>query len=527
MVNAVIPISKNELVDDCDYRDIDSFIDDLISMHKHNSELMNLLTLEASSLSTSVESRSKEIEEQNWLSRKFNDLTGKNSKLTARNQQDLARSQYLGQQTLNKLAENNLMTYQMVVVLGDKLNGAIGDINNTKADLAELRQTLTNFFSSLRLKLDEKHKEFKRNDDLLFWKETIAHEPIYKGKTYKELSLGGKIVCLANEFYRLSHQKWNSRDLSFLKSIYVEIGCKHDESFALNDLFESFINDEDLLSQLFLEIESVIDWNCVTLTTPNLFALKKLHRFTTNEVYIIDTFLEVSPKTPKTTVLISLLEKYLGHNFNINLKQEVTCFEVTMNLVEELMIYNCLRQKSLPAFNERIIEAEELKKEQRALTELSHKLEIEEQIKALVSSPEIECKLMSLVQDYTYGENYRPIIVEPIDWEVPSENNSPPAKELIAVELIQCPVLMPVAKAVYGECLPKGASITGKGNAQNVLVLPYGQRDFDAVKLNDLMDVEEEGDPTKILVEYIWADYDRQEIVSKIVALDNEGVLVS
>ena len=82
---------------------------------------------------------------------------------------------------------------------------------------------------------------------------------------------------------------------------------------------------------------------------------------------------------------------------------------------------------------------------------------------------------------------------------------------------IKCPVLSPVALAVFGEFLPKVAIITGKGNADNVLVLPHGQTDLDVVNLNSKEDSRLGYDSGSILVDYIWADYERQEIVSKTV----------
>lgn len=91
---------------------------------------------------------------------------------------------------------------------------------------------------------------------------------------------------------------------------------------------------------------------------------------------------------------------------------------------------------------------------------------------------------------------------------------------------IKCPVLSPVALAVFGEFLPKVAVITGKGDANNVLVLPHGQTDLDVVNLNDAADSRLAYDSNSLLVDYIWADYERQEIVSKTVPVKKGEVNV-
>ncbi|HBF45255.1 MAG TPA: hypothetical protein DDW91_01590, partial [Shewanella frigidimarina] len=151
MVATIIP--KNEILEDRDYYEVDSFIDDLILKNCKSSEMMNLMALEASSLSTSVASRSRELDEQGLIIRLFKTFTGSNHHVSARNQRDLAQSQYLGQKMLVKLAESNLMTYQMAVSIGDKLNMVALDANDTRLQVAKLNQSLAKFFSNIRQKL--------------------------------------------------------------------------------------------------------------------------------------------------------------------------------------------------------------------------------------------------------------------------------------------------------------------------------------------------------------------------------------
>ncbi|GAK85909.1 hypothetical protein JCM19238_3499 [Vibrio ponticus] len=200
MVDAVALVPKAPI--EIEEREkIDTFIDNLIAKHSANAEMMNLMALEATSLATSVSARSKDLEEQGFLTRLKRDFTGENQRVSARNSSDLARSQYLGQKMLNKLAENNLMTYQMTVALGDKVNRVIADVGETQREIAELHQTLATFFSSIRQTLESRFTSLERNDDLLFWKETLEFQPVFQGRMYAELSRSERIVCLANEFF--------------------------------------------------------------------------------------------------------------------------------------------------------------------------------------------------------------------------------------------------------------------------------------------------------------------------------------
>ncbi|GHA67453.1 hypothetical protein ACFFLZ_10225 [Photobacterium aphoticum] len=342
MVTAVTETSKLPVEVDV-LSQVDTFIDDLIVKHGKNSEMVNLMALEATSLATSVSSRSKELESQGFLARLWGDLTGKNQKVTVRNTYELAQSQYLGQQMLNKLAENNLMTYQMVVSLGDKVNRVVADVNETQQELAELNQNLATFFASMRQTLEAKFTSLERNDDLLFWKETLGFERVYQGKTYGELTRPEKMVCLANEFYHHSHQQWSPRDLSFFKAVMVQVGHHPDEKVSLKEVYQSYQEQPVLLEQLFKGIDAKPELDDAETLMPALMGLGKLQTLETIDAHIIDTILEYSPNASKQDLSLTLATKYVQQTSGRDLEREVPFFDVVMNLVEDLVFYKQLQ----------------------------------------------------------------------------------------------------------------------------------------------------------------------------------------
>ncbi|MGR5411006.1 hypothetical protein [Vibrio sp. PNB22_8_1] len=347
MVTAVT-VTPKPLVEVDVHTQVDTFIDDLIAKHSKNSEMVNLMALEATSLATSVSSRSKELEGQGFLSRLWGDLTGKNQKVSARNSHDLAQSQYLGQQMLNKLAENNLMTYQMVVSLGDKVNRVVADVNETQQELAELNQNLATFFASMRQTLEAKFTSLERNDDLLFWKETLDFERVYQGKTYGELTRPEKMVCLANEFYHHSHQQWRPRDLSFFKTVMVQVGHHPDEKVSLKEVYQSYQEQPVLLEQLFKGIDVEPELNDAETLMPALMGLGKLQTLASSEAHVVDTILEYSPTASKKDVSLTLATKYVQQTSGRDLGREVPFFDAVMNLVEDLVFYKQVKiSKSL------------------------------------------------------------------------------------------------------------------------------------------------------------------------------------
>ncbi|PSW63872.1 hypothetical protein C0W88_17215 [Photobacterium leiognathi subsp. mandapamensis] len=346
MVTAVTEISK-PLVEVDMHSQVDTFIDDLIAKHGKNSVMVNLMALEATSLATSVTSRSKGLESQGFLSRFWDDLTGKNQKVSARNTHDLAQSQYLGLQMLNKLAENNLMTYQMVMSLGDKVNRVAADVNETQQELAELNQNLATMFASMRQTLEAKFTSLERNDDLLFWKETLEFELVYQGKTYAELTRPEKMVCLANEFYHHSHQQWSPRDLSFFKTVMVQVGHRPDEKVTLKEVYQSYQEQHMLLGLLFKGIDAEPEINDAETLMPALMGLGKLQTLESSEAHVVDTILEFSPNASKQDVSLTLATKYVQQASGRDLEREAPFFDVVMNLVEDLVFYKQLQASQL------------------------------------------------------------------------------------------------------------------------------------------------------------------------------------
>lgn len=393
MVTTVLSSPTTELVNKDEMKEVDTFIDELIAKHRSNSEMMNLMALEATALATSVESRSKAIEEQGIFKRKWNNWTGKNQKVTARNDRDLAKSQYLGQQMLNKLAENNLMTYQMVVALGDKVNRVAVDVNDTRREVAQINLTLTTFFSDLRKKLEAKFTSYERNDDLLFWKETMMFEPIYQGRTYLELARSEKIVCLANEFYRYSQQKWQSRDLAFLKSILVQVGHQPDEPVALREVYQAYQENNVLLEQLFKGIDDNPDLTRASEITPTLLAFSKLQSFDGEEAHIIETIGHYSPDIPRNEVSLELTSNFITKQCGQNLAHEISMFDAVMNLVEDLTFNNQLKQAEL---------------DQQKQLELNHEQKLKEEAEAKEKAQLIESQMVTVPKNsFTSNKGFK------------------------------------------------------------------------------------------------------------------------
>lgn len=88
-----------------------------------------------------------------------------------------------------------------------------------------------------------------------------------------------------------------------------------------------------------------------------------------------------------------------------------------------------------------------------------------------------------------------------------------------ATSEIGCPVLRSVAQSIYGDTLPMASIVTGPHN--NILAQPHGQTDLPVESLagENAMAERLGYGPEFVLVDYIYADYELEKLVFKIVPI--------
>ncbi len=318
--------------------EIDLHLDALIAKHKGDAEKINLWTMEAVSLATAVEARSDELENQGHLSRAWNSLTGRNQKLSARNQGDLARAQYLGQRVLSQLAEQNAITFEVAVAVGEKVNLLAKDYATTKENLAKLYRVLGRFFGQVRERIEGLEHEFRRNDDLLFWKETILEHKVYQNRLYSELEIPEKLACLVSEFLSATKGHWSSRDLAFLKSTMRAVDIAPEEEVVPLDLHRQYQADPALLDRL-LQGTGVEDLSTVaSFDTPLMLGFTKLKHLSGESKYLVDTLEESQLNMPRKAIELSLLKNYLKQHTGRSLEATLPAYDFVLELIGDLLM---------------------------------------------------------------------------------------------------------------------------------------------------------------------------------------------
>ena len=135
---------------------------------------------------TASESRSAELANQGFFKRFWGGVTGKNTKIRSRIDMDLSKSQYASQQMIQKLAEQNLITFETVTLINNKLNSTMIEVED---EINTIYGTLTHFSKTRSdiIQMESRLDKLEHNINLLYWKNSIEHL-VYNNTEYPLLT---------------------------------------------------------------------------------------------------------------------------------------------------------------------------------------------------------------------------------------------------------------------------------------------------------------------------------------------------
>lgn len=358
-------INSNELTTK-DKTEIDEFIENAIEVHKGNGAAINKLVMDSVTALTVSEARAKELESQGVFKRIWGGITGKNKKIRADIDRNLAKSQYASQQMIQKLAEQNLLAFDTITAVNNKLNTLVVEVDE---EINKIYKTLVVFFKQTRsdiIQLENRIEKLERNVDLLHWNSTIEYQ-MYDGIDYCELPDIEKIVCVVNDFYHLSKGNWTTPDIMLLKSTLSEIGLPVKSKISAKEFYEYLIDKPKLIERLFKDISLDGLVNLEEFQAPLLKGVEKLSKLNGEEKYIVDTVisqLELSDvEYNKRDIQISMIHHYLKNTAFMRTDAKVTMFDFVVELLTNInMINNSFVEEEiiLESENEKEFEEEKL-----------------------------------------------------------------------------------------------------------------------------------------------------------------------
>ena len=127
--NQLAIVDGNEVFTIDEQTELEKHIDHVIAAHKNNRREMNRLVFECTSALTAADDASHELASKGLLSRLIGGITGSNKRLQDKINHNMRAAQYASQVTMQKLAEQNLMTFDLLTAVNNKLNASIDAVN--------------------------------------------------------------------------------------------------------------------------------------------------------------------------------------------------------------------------------------------------------------------------------------------------------------------------------------------------------------------------------------------------------------
>lgn len=330
---------------------LDLDLESIIKSNLENANKLSLWALDSYAVLTAVSARADDLEKQGLLARFWGSVTGQNRKMSIHNQQDLAHAQMLAQEMLVKMSEQNAISFEIALSLGDKLSLLEQDFSDAKVKINDafgktqeqikgIYQNLNQFFDKVKSKIEELEAEFRRNDDLLFWKETLLEHKVYNGLYYEDMNNAQKILCMVQEFFTVTKGHWNSRDISFLRSSLRSVGITPDMPIKPLELVQQVQNDPALLEHLVSKTNFAAEFSGITIDMPLLASLKQTIDVKGNEKHIIDTIAGFSPDAKIDEIENAYISNTVFSKFGRSLEKEHKAFDVAVDLLGDLLLTN-------------------------------------------------------------------------------------------------------------------------------------------------------------------------------------------
>lgn len=320
-----------------------------LETHWQNRRLITQLTLESVTALTASESRGRELQRQGFFQRLWRHLTGKTLAAQTQISFELAQAQYASQQILQQLAEQHVLTFDVVTAVNNKLNTLTLECDE---ELNRVYETLKEFFSAMRAELSSIQQQIdhlERNITLLQWSHTIEYQR-YQETEYGDLAEIEKIICVVNDFFRHTRGSWSISDLMLLKATLAELGVAVKETLTARAFFQPLITHPDLIERLFLDIPVVELEQLEMFDAPLLKGIEKLQRLDREETYLIESLLTIlhskAQEADRQDVQLLLLEHYLRQYANMNAAKEVTLFDVVVELLVDLQMMSDIHQQA-------------------------------------------------------------------------------------------------------------------------------------------------------------------------------------
>ena len=328
--------NQNGLSDE-ERKALDLKIDEYIDNMEGNRKELNRLVFECTAAMTQADDIGNSLKNKKGLSRFIGSISGSNKALQDKINQERANAQYASQRCLQKLAERNVMTFDLITAVNNKLNASLFKVHS---EFKEVYDAMGQFYKKNRnelVRLESRLDKVERNVKLLNWQNSIEYQD-FNGIEYIDLTPIEKIVCLARDFYDITDGNWSTSDLLLLKTAMstIDISPKARVNYgqALNLIASNRTLKAKLLGQ---ENFGNIDYPEYMISFSGMQMLDSL---SSSSKYVIDTIKgymeENNVEADKQMISQIVANKYLANVAQVDVNIEIECFDLLLDLLYNL-----------------------------------------------------------------------------------------------------------------------------------------------------------------------------------------------
>ena len=314
--------------------ELDARLDRMILQHKDNRQEINRLVFESVAAMTEADHAQAELSNKGFFKRLVGGITGSNQKLQNEIDANRAVAQYASQQTLQKLAEQNLMTFDLITAVNNKLNASINAVNDEFKNIYDGLNKFLKYNRNELARVEARLAKVEQNVNLLTWQNTIEYQE-YDGEEYINMDATKKIVCLARDFYDITKGNWSTSDLLLLKTAMSTINIQPKDQVNYYDALREISRNPELKAKLLgnKEIRPIEDQSYLI----SIGTIEKLDALENREAYLVDTVMDYvnlqDGQVKREDVCDRLAYNYLWQRANVNLNIDVESYDMILDLL--------------------------------------------------------------------------------------------------------------------------------------------------------------------------------------------------
>ena len=325
--------SEAVTVEDKDF--FNNQIDLIINQHKNNRQTINRLVFDSMALLTDADTASDTLAGKGFFKRLIGSFTGSNRKLETIISQNRSKAQYLAQQTLQKLAEQNLLSFDLIASVNNKLNFHVEQLNSEVENIYNGLNKFITMYKGHLVQIESRLDTLERNVNLLTWTTSIEYQT-FEGTPYNELDELTKMICIVRDFYEITKGVWRTSDLLLLKTTISSLNLLPNDKINYIDTLIS-IHDNPIIRAKLLGSSEIGIKEDFSESLLAMDILRKLNLLESDEKYQIDLCKKyVSEEVDDLSLRNDLLKTYFMGTKGINGNQNINRYDFLLDLLYNL-----------------------------------------------------------------------------------------------------------------------------------------------------------------------------------------------